>query len=130
MARKKKQTEPPSSSTVRKMKGKRRLKTRLTDEELLSAGQQVALLQKEREDLDLELVSCKKQPQSKIAEKDAAIRCQMNLLRDKHDYREIDVEEVWDNTVETCIVTRLDTDEVVESRKLTAEERQGSLFDE
>jgi len=130
MARKKKQTEPPSSSTVRKMKGKRRLKTRLTDEELLSAGQQVALLQKEREDLDLELVSCKKQLQSKIAEKDAAIRCQMNLLRDKHDYREIDVEEVWDNTVETCIVTRLDTDEVVESRKLTAEERQGSLFDE
>ena len=102
----------------------RRLKCVLTEEEVREASDSLARNLDELETLDDELKKMKSDFKAQLEAKEAAIRVQKNLVRDKYEFRPVRCAMVLNYTQGTVVVTREDTDEMVVDRKMRAEEKQ------
>lgn len=109
---------------VKTTKEKQLLKVQLTQDELLDAGQRLANLVREQTELESEAKSVASQFKAKIEEKKAGIVKVQSLVHDKYEYRNIPCTRVLDYTDVRCTVTRDDTGEQIESRKLDQDELQ------
>jgi hypothetical protein len=112
-------------------KERRHLRVALTNEELLAAGQKLADQLRQKQSLEAEAGAISKQYKAKIAEVDAALEVTRGLVHDRYEIRPVECVNVLDYTDVRCRVTRTDTREIIEDRKLTEDEKQTSLpFDE
>jgi len=118
----------PKEVTKKVRKFSKNLKVELTYDELLAAGEELAKSLDIINDLDTELESIKKNFKSKITEETARVEQNQGKVRNKWDYREVDCEETTDKKTKTVKTVRLDTAEVIDSRKMTYNELQGKLF--
>lgn len=116
-------------NNIKKFQSTETLKVKLTDEEVLRYGDELARAIDEHASLENEFQGFKDSFKGKMTTVDAKINTLKNLVRDKCDYRKVDVEEVFDNIAGMVRKFRLDTNELIEERKMTAEERQSKLFD-
>ena len=124
MAKKTKKTN------IKVLKNTRTLKVQLTDDEILEFGDQLAQAIDRGTALEEEKKAVADSYKAKITESLASVQRLTNLVRNKYDYKGVDCEEVLDNNTGFSRTTRLDTGEIIEERKLTHDERQGTLFDE
>lgn len=124
-------TKKSESHRTKTTKEKRSLRCQLTQEELLAAGEKLAELLDNLRRAESERESVVKQYKAKEAELAAQIESQQLLVRNKSEIRMVDCENVLDYTAVKCIVTRMDTGEIILDRKLTEDEKQSTLpFDE
>lgn len=127
---KKQQAQPQEQVQVHRTKTTketRMLRVALTAEELLAAGQKMADQMRLIEATEAEADRIKKQYQGKIAEAQATLEVARGLVQDKYEIRKVSCENVLDYTDVRCRVTRLDTNEIVENRRLSEDEKQTSL---
>lgn len=115
-----------------KQKFKRTAKTELckcmlTKEEKLDYGQAMADAQAERTALEGQLTSVKKEYQGKIDAATATAERLGGIIRSGYEFRTTDCEQVMNWSDKTVKVIRLDTGEVVSSRRMTEEEKQMPL---
>lgn len=112
-------------------KDRRYLTCHLTHEEVSRASDELARHLDEKEAIESELTAIKSQFKAKIEQADANIGVKKRLVRDKKEMRPVDVEVVSDYTDCTVKVTRTDTGEIIEDRKMTGDEKQLRIeFDE
>lgn len=105
----------------------RQLRCKLTDEELLAAGERLAELLDNFRQAVSDRESVVKQYKAKEAELEAEIESQQILVRNKSEIRKVPCVNVLDYTDVHCWVTREDTGEIIVDRKLTEDEKQSSL---
>lgn len=125
MAKKKIETQ---DKNIRKFKETRTLKVKLTDPEVLEFADQLARSVDESTRLEEEKKALTDSFKAKITEVEAKIQKLTNYVRNRYDYRPVDCEQTMDNNKGTSVIVRIDTNEVIEERNLTYEERQGNLF--
>lgn len=106
------------------------LRVKLTTEEIIQAGDDLAESLGETAALEDELDGLKKHFKGRLTEIENKITQQRNKVHDKWEYRKVDCVEVRNNTTGSVISIRMDTEEVIDSRNMTADERQGHLWDE
>ena len=100
------------------------LMCKLTPEEISQASDDLARHLDEHEAVENELAALKSQFKGKLELAQANINTKKRLVRDKREMRYVDVEVVSDYTECTIRITRLDTGEIVEDRKMTGDEKQ------
>lgn len=103
------------------------LKVALTDEERLDAANRLAERMEDLKRKDAELDSIKNQFKGEMSRIEADITSAQNLVRDKYEFRDVPVEEVRDYASEFVTITRLDTFEIVEERRMSGSELQRPL---
>lgn len=123
------QTVIDKANNVKKLTSTETLKVKLADDEVLKFSEDLARSLDEYASLEDELETLKANYKSKMTAVEARVTSLKNLVRDKCDFRKVDVEEVFDNKAGTVVKTRLDTHEIIGSRTMTADERQSKLFD-
>ncbi len=106
------------------------LRVKLTTDEILAAGDALAEALSQSFEFEAELDEFKKHIKGKLAELENKIDASRKKVHDKWEYRKVDTVEVKNNTVGNVIKIRMDTSEIFDERKMTADERQGSLWDE
>ncbi|MBE3145027.1 MAG: hypothetical protein IMZ61_14080 [Planctomycetes bacterium] len=119
----KKATEPSVKTTHET----RYLKCMLTEDEISVAAQELARHLDEMEVLDDELKKVKADFKAQIERKEAELKVQKNLVRNKYIYRNVPCSLVLNYTGQTAICTRDDTQAIVEDRKMTMVEKQMDL---
>ena len=123
MAKKEENTE----ETIKVFKHTRTLKCNLTDAELLEKAAALTRTIDEQISLENEKKAIVASFKAKIDQATAAVADLNNIVRNKCDYRAVDCEETRDAAKGTVVVVRLDTSELIVERKMTQDERQGSL---
>ncbi|MBT4401557.1 MAG: hypothetical protein HN590_16105 [Calditrichaeota bacterium] len=114
-----------------KKKETRSLRVELTREEVETASNDLANHLDELERLEDEKKSVMDGFKAKISAIEANIRVKKNMVRDKYDYRQVDVEICFDYLTKSVFTTRVDTLETIETRDMTDSERQTFMnFDE
>jgi len=98
------------------------LKVMLTDVELQAVGQQMAEARNKQVGLENDLKTITQQHKAKIQEQSSVIDSKSMLLMAKYDYREVACTETYNYTTERVVVTRNDTGETVEDRRMTKSE--------
>ena len=121
MAKKK---ENPKNKTTNEV---RMLKCNLTEKELLEAGAALASKLDDLKTCQAECDSIKKGYKAKEAEIEAQITTLQIKVRNKYEIRSVDCENVQDFVKLECFVTRKDTGEEIQRRKLTEDEKQSVL---
>ena len=106
------------------------LRVQLTTEEIIAAGDDLAEALGEITDLESELDELKKHFKSRITELENKVEQRRKKVHDKSEYRKVDCVEVKNNTNGDVIRIRMDTNEILDERNMTADERQGSLWDD
>ena len=117
----KKKTKPKITKYMRS------LKCDLSEEEQASAAVLLAQKLDEMDALEGELVSVKKSIQGKVALAQAEASNAKNMVRDKYEVRSVEVKETMDYEDKSVTIVRLDTGEVIESRKMSETELQMEL---
>lgn len=112
---------------ITKMNVTRRLKCQLTDAELLQAGRDLADSQQQMSELDSELKEMQQQIKSKIAREETRIGEITSMIRSGYTFRQVDCEQTKDYTDGVITVYRNDTNELVETEKMSQDERQTKL---
>lgn len=115
---------------VKKYPFTKNLKVALTKDEVLSAAESLARTLDELNSLEDDKKSLTDSFKAKITEAEARATQFKAKVRDKYEWRPVDCEETRDPTEGTVVVVRLDTNETIEDRKMTYDERQGQLFQE
>jgi hypothetical protein len=123
----KKKDEAGPEHRTKTTKEKRSLRCELTQTELLAAGETLADLLDSLRCTTAERENVVKQYKAKESELEAKIETQQLLVRNKSEIRMVDCLNVLDYTDVKCIVTRLDTGEVIVDRKLTEDEKQCTI---
>jgi len=103
------------------------LQVQLTQEEQLAAGKKLAEAVRTLTNCQAQAKSAASQFKAKIDEMQAKINGLQILISDGYELRSVPCVNVMDYTDVMVRVTRTDTDEIVEERKLTEDERQSSL---
>jgi len=106
---------------------KRALRCNLKDEERLELGQRLAREQQnlaQTEDRKAEVASTIK---AEIEAHRATINALSRTLNNGYDYRDVDCDIILNFESNAVMLVRVDTGEVVESRAMSAEERQREL---
>jgi len=98
------------------------LKVMLTDAELQQVGQQMAEARSKQVGLENDLKTITQQHKAKIQEQSSIVDSKSMLLMAKYDYREVACTEKYNYTTERVVVTRNDTGETVEDRRMTKSE--------
>lgn len=98
------------------------LKVMLTDAELQQVGQQMAEARSKQVGLENDLKTITQQHKAKIQEQSSVVDSKSMLLMAKYDYREVACTEKYNYTTERVVVTRNDTGETVEDRRMTKSE--------
>ena len=119
-----KKTKEPVVKTI---KHTQTLKCELTEEELRTAGQELARNLDEIEALNDGLKEVKADYKAQIENKEASAKIQRNKVRNKYDYRGVTCTKTMNYKAGSVIITRDDTDSVIVSRKMTPEERQQKM---
>ena len=106
------------------------LRVKLTTEEIVQAGDDLADVIGDAVALEDELEGLKKHFKGRLTEIENKITQQRTKVHDKWEYRKVDCVEIKNNTTGQVVSIRMDTDEIIDERKMTADERQGHLWDE
>lgn len=114
--------EETKKVTIVKSTEERTLKVPLTEKELLECGQKLAAAQQRVVELEAELKAFKDTINGKMSEAESVMTCQSRLISQKYDYRKVECTVIKNWTTGTCVVTRNDTGEIVENRKMTSAE--------
>ena len=112
---------------IRAEKFERKLRVILTREEIEERADRAAHLLGERDAKEELAKAAQKHAKSEIEEIEAQMRRISGEVRDKSTYREIKCERRFDFESKKVIEFRLDTDEEIERRDMTAEELQMGL---
>jgi hypothetical protein len=121
-----KKTEKPEEQ-VKTTRETHTLKCSLTDKELLSHGEDLATALdnlRKSEDEKKSVVESFKAQQARL---EADIAAKQLLVRNKWEFRKVDCNLVMNYSTQTATLIRLDTDEVVNERKMTHDELQLDL---
>jgi hypothetical protein len=119
----------PKSSMVSREKDRKFLKYKFSKEELRFISEELARAVNEKDDVESELKSIKSQFDSRKKLAEEAITKFAKQISSGYEYRNVDVEIVKDFTVGTVTTWRLDTDEIVETRRMTGSDRQMRIDD-
>ena len=103
------------------------LKCSLTKEEVAIAANDLAKLLDDNEALEDQLKSIKTDFKAKIEKSLADINIKKRLVRDKHEYRNVNCVIVHNYTTLRITTTRKDTGVVTEDRDMTMSERQMTM---
>ena len=103
-------------------KGSMLLKCELTSDELLACGARMANASATLKVVEGEFETVKSQYKAKVSEQEAVIQKNAGLINTKFEHRMVEVDTVSDYNQETVTVIRQDTHEVVETRRMTADE--------
>ena len=103
------------------------LKCILTEEEVAQAANELAREVSTLKELDEALNSIKAEFKGKIEKSEANIGIKARLVRDKHEYRNVECDVFHNFTDCTITIIRKDTGETVETRKMTFAEKQITL---
>jgi hypothetical protein len=123
-----KRTEPSlEQHRTKTTKETRLLQVPLTQEEQLVAGKKLAEAVRTLVNVQAQAKSAASQFKAKIDEQQAKINGLQCLISDGYELRNIQCLNVMDYTDVIVRVTRNDTGEIVEERKLTEDEKQSSL---
>ncbi len=114
----------PKRSMVSKEKDRKYLKHEFSIEEKRAASEELARAVNEKESAESELKSIKSQFDSRKKLAEEAILKYAQQISTGYEYRQTDVEIVKDFTTGTVTVWRLDTDKIVETRRMTGADRQ------
>jgi len=109
---------------IRKEKFNQALKCKLSQEEILQAGEGMANAQKELLEIEDELASIKAQFKSKVECATALIKKNANLIRDKFQLRAVECQRVFDYDEGIVTEFRTDTGDAIASRPMTDDELQ------
>lgn len=123
-------TKIEKNGKVKKFPCTKQLKCKLTNEELLTAGEALSNSLAEIAALEDEMKSLQQSFKARITEKTAQAEQLRLKIQNKHEYRKVDCEEVFDLNAGTVVLIRLDSGDEEESRKMTYEEKQGKLFED
>lgn len=115
---------------IKESKFTKRLKVGLTTPELLQAGEDLAKTLDEICDIEDEKKAIVENFKAKLTELEAQATQFQQKVRNKWEYQPVDCIETMNNTNGTVTKKRLDTNEVIEERKMTYDERQSKLWDE
>ena len=105
----------------------RSLPVKLTDEEMIIKGQELAELESELTDLESLKRAASKEFAKQIEVKKGKIQRVSHAINTKQENRKVECEEVRDEEFLKVSIVRKDTGEVVSERLMTAEERQKVL---
>lgn len=108
-------------------KTKRKLRVALTNDELLEAGDILATKQQELNELNDELKGIKDTYKAKTSAIEAEQVRVGNLLRQKYEMRDVEVEITCDYDAGIITIVRLDSGDVVESRAMNDAEKQREM---
>ncbi len=103
------------------------LKCILTTEEVATAANDLAKLLDDQQALEAGLASVKADFKAKLEKCEADMRVKQRLVRDKYEYRQVDCDVEYNHSMTTVKVTRKDTGETVEDRKMDYSEKQMML---
>lgn len=103
------------------------LKCLLTEEEKQESASVLVQLMEDKKRKESELDSVKNQFKGELSRIEAGIEANANKVRDGFEFRQIPVEERRDYDDKKLTVTRLDTYEIIECRKLRNDEMQRSI---
>ncbi|HUV71687.1 MAG TPA: hypothetical protein VMW25_01625 [Clostridia bacterium] len=106
------------------IKETRHLKCDLTKEELLQAGEDLAKAIDGVTTLEEQLASVQKDFKAKIAALEAEITIKQRLVRNKNEFRFVECQLTLNYTTLQAVSVRTDTEEIIEERKMTQEEKQ------
>lgn len=104
------------------------LPVKLTDDELLAYGCELAREERVLAELQERRKEVTQNIRAEMGEHQARIRKLSRFVESGEEPREVECEELWDYRQGKLVVTRLDTGVVVTERPLTPEERQGDLL--
>lgn len=105
----------------------RLLQVPLTQDEQLAAGKKLAEAVRTLVNVQAQAKSAASQFKAKIDEQQAKINGLQCLISDGYELRNVACTNIMDYTDVVVRVTRTDTGEIVEERKLTEDERQSTL---
>ena len=108
----------------------RHLKVPLTQDEIVETADKLAQSLGEIKAIETELDSIKSQFKSKLKELEGKADGYTGKVRDKYEIRKIDCIEVMNNTIGNVVEMRMDTKKIINERNLTADERQGRLWED
>ncbi len=103
------------------------LKRMLSTEEVALAANDLAKLLDDSQALESQLVSVKADFKAKLEKCEADVRLKQRLVRDKYEYCYIDCDVEYNYSTLMRKITRKDTSEVVEERKMSMSEKQMSM---
>jgi len=116
--------DAPKKIMVRKKKITELLKCDLTTTELLDYGQRAADAQEQASRLQSQMKASAKEFKGKIDTHIAEGEVLNGAIRSRYEYRQIECEVTENFTDKTITTVRLDTNEVVKTRKMNSEELQ------
>lgn len=105
------------------------LRCQLTPDELRERGDRLAELLDERDRIDADLVMARQRAKSEHAAIEPELGDLRSQIKTRHELREVDCEVRFDFSDGKAYTVRTDTGEIVRSRALTHDERQGNLFE-
>jgi uncharacterized protein with von Willebrand factor type A (vWA) domain len=94
------------------------LKCNLTDEELLRYGSQLADAQQTIVELEEQLKEFKEEMKAKSSQAESIVTRLSNAIRQRYEYRPVECTITKNYTTKQVLVTRNDTDEQVDFRKM------------
>lgn len=106
---------------------KRHLRCALTQEELIERGQKLTYHMAEVQAAENDLASFKSQSKSRIDAATAEVRKYQQQVAEQAEWRDVECEDRMDFDSKTVTSIRLDTGEIIGTRRMTEDELQGTL---
>ena len=103
------------------------LRCNLTEREIAVAADDLAKFLDDGSALETQLISVKADFKAKLERCEADIKIKQRLVRDKCEYRDIECDVEYNYSTLTVKITRKDTKEIVEDRKMTLGEKQMTM---
>lgn len=105
----------------------RNLRVELTPEEVRAASKAQARADNEARQIEANKKSAADHWKAEAQRVDAEMRLLSRLVLDECDWRDVACEETYDYSAGTVTIVRLDTGEIVGTRPMLDEERQGKM---
>lgn len=103
------------------------LKCMLTDEQVKQSAEEMARAYDDLKAMEEEEKSVKEQFKSRRSEIETRIGFNQRRVRDKYEHRQVECERKTDYKMDEVTTLRIDTNEIIERRPLTPEEKQTSF---
>jgi hypothetical protein len=124
---KKSETETADAPKEKREKFERHLRVILSREQVEELSDRAAHLMEEHDSKEENQKAAQKQMKAEIEAIEAKIRETLGYVRDKAKYQDVQCERVFDYARGMVIEKRLDTEETLGERQMTADERQLGL---
>jgi hypothetical protein len=103
------------------------LPVHLTDDEVRARGERIVALMQERTEADADAKRQRDAHKARVSDLDKTMTHLAHEVRTRTEHRDVEVKEAFDHDRGLVETVRLDTGEVVETRPMTARERQKPL---